>query len=242
MASAMSADKTCVICGDDYKNFGFVKCSKCSFEVCGPCLSSIEFKCPQCRTSFPREVKNCITTQEFAIITKACFEHGKLAAGGNGLEKANKILLRKLYIAEETIRHHQLAHEYAIQLMQSQHERAIRRIRFDNDDANIERLRSEHDTNIQRLRSEYDTNIQRLRSENDSNIKQLRSENDSNIRQMRSDVIRYKLIISRLINPKKGPKSKMCKHFDLMVNLASNCSNGSRCTFAHNFTELIADN
>ena len=278
------AARTCLLCGNDYRDIGFVKCQTCTFETCGVCLVSAKYDCSQCRGHFSREAEIHMTTEQFAMTTKACFDYGEIAGGETGLKKANAILLRKIGVSEEDLRLRQLHHDDAIRQqrlnndaaihqLQLQHERAIRRMRSENDDAvqlmrsenddavqlmrseydetirrllseheaTIRRLLSEHEATIRRLLSEHEANDRQMRSEHKANTLQIRSEHDTTVRRLQYDVCKYKLLISRLVKPKKGHKSKMCKHFDLMSNSANDCSKGSECTFAHNFFELMKD-
>ena len=257
----------CFICRDDYADGALVKCSTCTFKLCWPCISRTDFKCPQCSRVFNKTTEHCMTTEQLAIITEACYKNGKSAGGGDGLEEANRVLLKDLdeikerirlqryqhedavrqqrYQHEDAIRQQRLQHEHAIRQLQFQHERAIRQMRSVDDDA-IQLMKSEHDTTVQRLRFEHDKTEQRLRSKYETTIQELRSKYETTIQELRSiikglesKICRLKEVICQLVKPRSGPKSKMCRNYNPLTNSAKDCPDGSKCSFVHNVFDLI---
>ena len=70
-------------------------------------------------------------------------------------------------------------------------------------------------------------------------MRRIKADSEVTVEKLQLEERKLKLIISKLVKPDKGPKSKMCRHFDSVTNSADSCPNGSKCTFVHNLFELI---
>ena len=159
------SSRTCLICGDDYTPEGFVQCGTCTFESCGVCLGLANYDCSQCRTPFKKDAEKIMTNEQFAIITKSCFVHGKIAGGETGLEKANRILLRKIGIAEEDLRLCRLQNEDNIQRIILKHERIIQLLQEQN-----QQLQEQNEIVHRRVCSEFDDSLRFMHSKNQKEI------------------------------------------------------------------------